>query len=93
MAAEAAGLHIYSVESDGDEVPVPSATLSAEDTEGCLVSPVTIFPDLVKNEMDNKRVKTNINTSGMAQVYCGRTERELFQNPRNCTHGLSGDSG
>lgn len=60
MAAEAAGLHIYSVESDGDEAPVPSATLSAEDTEGCLVSPVTIFPDLVKNEMDNKRVKTNI---------------------------------
>lgn len=59
-AAEAAGLHVYSMESDGDEIPVPSTVLSAEDTEGCMVSPVTIFPDLVKNEMDNKRVKTNI---------------------------------
>lgn len=60
MAEEAAGLHIYSMESDGDEIPAASMVLSVEDTEGCLVSPVTIFPDLVKNEMDNKRVKTNI---------------------------------
>lgn len=60
MAAEAAGLHVYSMESDADELPAPSTILSTEDTEGCIVSPVTIFPDLVKNEMDNKRVKTNI---------------------------------
>lgn len=59
-AAEAAGLHIYAMETDGDPLPEPSAMLSAEDTEGCLVSPVTVFPDLVKNEMDNKRIKTNI---------------------------------
>lgn len=59
MAAEAAGLHVYGLEQDGDPVPVPSLMLEAEDTEGCIVSPVSIFPDIVKNELDNKRVKTN----------------------------------
>ena len=60
MAAEADGLHIYSLECEGETAPEPSRALPAEDTEGCLIFPVTIFPDLVKNEMDNKRVKTNI---------------------------------
>ena len=36
------------------------AVLSKEDTEGCIVIPVSIFPDLVANEMDNRRVKTNV---------------------------------
>lgn len=60
MANEAVGLHIYSMECDGEAAPEPSKVLDPEDTQGCLVSPITIFPDLVKNEMDNKRVKTNI---------------------------------
>lgn len=59
MATEAAELHIYGLESDGDEVPVPSMALPEEETKGCLVVPVSVFPDVVKNEMDNKRVKTN----------------------------------
>ena len=59
MAEEAVGLHIYALECDGEEVPVASQALRAEDTQGCLVSPITIFPDLVKNEMDHRRVKTN----------------------------------
>ena len=29
------------------------------DLPGCIV-PITVFPDLVKNEMDNRAVKTNI---------------------------------
>lgn len=59
MAAEAAGLHIYGMEQDGDSVPVPSLVLDTEETEGCIVTPVSVFPDIIKNEMDNKRVKTN----------------------------------
>lgn len=60
MAEEAVGLHIYTLECDGEEAPEASETISPEDAQGCLVCPVTIFPDLIKNEMDNKRVKTNI---------------------------------
>lgn len=62
MAAEALGLHLYSLEKDGEQLPAPSGTLQveAETTEGYLVSPVTVYPDIVKNELDNKAVKTNV---------------------------------
>lgn len=60
MAEEAVGLHVYMMECDGEKAPNASKILKPEDTQGCLVVPITIFPDLVKNEMDNKRVKTNI---------------------------------
>lgn len=59
-AKEALELHVYGIEKDNEELTLPSETLSKEDTEGCIVLPVTIFPDLVANEMDNRRVKTNV---------------------------------
>lgn len=60
-AADALGLHLYGMEKDGEEIPTPSANpiIDEETAAGYLVSPVTVFPDLVKNELDNRRVKTN----------------------------------
>ena len=60
MAAEAASLHVYSLECDHEELPVPSTSLPREDTEGNIVMPVTIHPDLFRLKKDNERVKTNI---------------------------------
>lgn len=60
MASEAASLHIYGLECDNEEIPVPSVTLPREDTEGNIVMPVTIHPDLFRMKKDNERVKTNI---------------------------------
>lgn len=60
MAAEAASLHVYGMECDHEKVPAPSASLSKEDTEGNVVTPVTIHPDLFRMKKDNERVKTNI---------------------------------
>ncbi len=61
-AADALGLHIYGMEKDGDPIPKPSKApeIAPKIAPGYLVSPVVIFPDMVKNELDNKRVKTNI---------------------------------
>lgn len=59
-AREALELHVYGMEKDGDTLPTPSQQLDAEDTEGCIVTAVTIFPDIVRNEMENRRVKTNV---------------------------------
>lgn len=61
-ATDALGLHIYGMEKDGDELPVPTANpeLDEDTSPGALVSPVTVFPDLVRNELDNRRVKTNV---------------------------------
>lgn len=59
MATEAAHLHVYGLECDGEEVPKPSTVLPKEDTEGCVVMPVTIHPELFRMKKDNERVKTN----------------------------------
>lgn len=59
-AKEALELHVYGMEKDKCELPAPSQTLAKEVTDGCIVTAVTIFPDIVKNEMDNRRVKTNV---------------------------------
>ena len=60
MATEAASLHVYGMECDNEEIPVPSSKLSKEDTEGNIIMPVTIHPDLFRMKKDNERVKTNI---------------------------------
>jgi len=61
-AAEALGLHIYGMEKDGDEIPAPSRNpqIDADTAEGCIVAPVSVFPELVRNELDNRAVKTNL---------------------------------
>ncbi len=58
MAKEALELHLYGMEKDGEKLPEPHLT-GIETSPGDIVSAVTVFPDMVKNEMDNRRVKTN----------------------------------
>ena len=62
QAAEALGLHLYGLEQDGDEIPAPSAKpeIDPETAPGFLASMVTVYPDLVKSELNNRRVKTNV---------------------------------
>ncbi len=62
QAAEALGLHVYEMEKDGDEIPAPSKSpqIDPETAVGFMVSPVTVFPDLVRNELDNRAVKINL---------------------------------
>ena len=62
MAAEALGLHLYALEKDKQALPVAAETLriEPETAEGYLVSPVSVYPDIVKNELDNRAVKTNV---------------------------------
>lgn len=61
-AIEALELHVYGMEKDGEVIPEPSKTpiIDPMTSNGYLVSPVSIFPDIVKNELDNKAVKTNV---------------------------------
>lgn len=53
--------HFCFMEQDGDEIPEPSKKIMDDELdEGELVFPVTIFPDLMHNEMDNQRVRTSV---------------------------------
>lgn len=62
QAAEALGLHIYGMEKDGDKISVPSKLpkVDPETADGYMVSPISVFPDMVRNELDNRAVKTNL---------------------------------
>lgn len=59
MAQKALALHYYEMEKAHDLIPEPSLSLDPEDTEGNLISPITIFPEYYAGEQRNKRVKTN----------------------------------
>lgn len=61
-AQDALGLHLYGMEQDGDAIPAPSAfpEVDPETADGYLICPVTVFPSLVRDELDNRRVKTNV---------------------------------
>ena len=58
MAQEALELHIYGMEKDGDTLPIETFSDIHTNT-GDIVYAITIYPDFVKNQMDNRRVKTN----------------------------------
>ncbi|ADY56936.1 Uncharacterized protein family UPF0150 [Syntrophobotulus glycolicus DSM 8271] len=62
QAVDALGLHIYGMEKDGDEVPAPSKSpqVDPDTAANYMVSPITVFPDIVRNELDNRAVKTNL---------------------------------
>ena len=61
-AADALGLHLYGMEKDGEPIPAPSEhpAVDPETAAGYLISPVTVFPSIIRNELDNRRVKTNV---------------------------------
>ncbi|CAA7599780.1 HicB_like antitoxin of bacterial toxin-antitoxin system [Acididesulfobacillus acetoxydans] len=60
MAAEALGLHLWGMEKDGDVTANPTQPPFEDIPAGAIIVPVTIFPEVVKDEMDNRSVKTNI---------------------------------
>lgn len=61
-AQDALGLHLYGMEQGGDQIPAPSdmPEVDPETAAGYLVCPITVFPSLVRDELDNRRVKTNV---------------------------------
>ncbi len=61
-ACDALGLHLYGMEKDGEKIPEPSKNpmIDPESSVGSIVSPVTVFPDVVRSELDNRRTKTNV---------------------------------
>lgn len=60
MAAEALGLHLWGMKDDGEEAPAPSQPPFADMPQGAVVAPVTVYPDLVRMEMENRAVRTNV---------------------------------
>lgn len=59
-AQEALGLHLWGMEDDNEEIPTSSLPPFEDMPAGAVVAAVTVFPDLVRNEMENRAVRTNV---------------------------------
>jgi predicted RNase H-like HicB family nuclease len=59
MAQEALSLHIYGMEKDGEPLP-PRTDKIPETRAGDMVVPISVYPDIVKGEMNNRREKTTV---------------------------------
>jgi Uncharacterized conserved protein len=58
-AKEALELHVYGMEKDGEKLPPSGMVINEREINGMAVF-ITIFPDMVADEMNNRRVKTNV---------------------------------
>jgi predicted RNase H-like HicB family nuclease len=79
MAGEALGLHVYEMEQDGDALPEATLPPFEDMPPGGIVMPVTVFPDIVKNELDNRAVKTNITLPSWLKDWAGTEGINLSQ--------------
>ncbi len=59
-AQEALEGFLYFMEQEGDPIPVPSSPENIEGGAGTFVIPIDAWMDLVRDEMANKVVRTNV---------------------------------
>jgi predicted RNase H-like HicB family nuclease len=59
MAKEALSLHIYGIEKDGEQLPLRTDKIPKTGA-GDLIVPVSVYPDVFKDEVSNRRVKTTV---------------------------------
>jgi len=59
MAKEALALHVFGMEKDGEALPERTDVIS-DIGAGDMVVPVTVYPDMVKDEINNRREKTTV---------------------------------
>jgi len=59
MAKEALALHIYGMEKDGETLPKRKDVIPKIGANDMIV-PITIYPDIVKDEINSRREKTTV---------------------------------
>jgi len=59
-AKEALGLHLYSMEQDGDEIPAPTPATELKPGENEVIALIEVFMPAVRDRADNQFVKKNL---------------------------------
>lgn len=59
---EALGLHLWGMEKDNEIIPKPTTPpfLNEEIEEGSFITPITVYMQLVRNEIETKAVKKTL---------------------------------
>jgi len=60
MAQEAMGLHLWSMEQDGDKIPVPSTLSNIKLEENEVAIMINVFMPTIRNKINNKVVKKTL---------------------------------
>lgn len=58
-AREALELHLYGMEQDGENYPIPSENIKSDSTDDVVVL-ITAFPELFRDQYENKKVRINV---------------------------------
>jgi predicted RNase H-like HicB family nuclease len=59
MAKEALALHIFGMEKDGEALPERTDKIP-ETSAGDMMVPITVYPDIVNDEINNRREETTV---------------------------------
>jgi predicted RNase H-like HicB family nuclease len=59
MAKKALSLHIYGMDKDGESLPDRTDNIP-ETRARDMVVPISVYPDIIKDEMNNRREKTTV---------------------------------
>lgn len=59
-AQEVLGLHLWGMEKDNEKIPKPTYPPFENIENDCFIMPITIYPELVKNQIENKAVKKTL---------------------------------
>lgn len=60
MAKDALGLHLWSLEHDGDPIPEPSAAMSVNHESNQAVMLIEVWMPPIRERIDNRSVKTTV---------------------------------
>lgn len=59
-AREAMGLHLYGMETDGDEIPAPSAVGTLRPENGAVVAMVDVYMPAIRERINNKSINRTV---------------------------------
>jgi predicted RNase H-like HicB family nuclease len=60
MAKETLGLHLWGMKKDNLEIPMPTNPPFLDLDHDNFIIPIEVYPDMIKNEMENKSVKKTL---------------------------------
>lgn len=79
MAKEALGFHFCEMEKDNDEIPAPTFPPFVEMEECDFTIPIDIFPEIVRNTMENRAVKKTLTIPSWLNDEAERAEVNFSQ--------------
>lgn len=83
MGREALGLHLWGMETDGDDIPVPSGLRDVETEENEIVCMIDVYMPAVRLAQENKSVNRTVTLPAWLNakaMECGINFSQVLQN-------------